>query len=245
MTLRIAILADYSDQFEPHVKTNSAFDHLREQGNDVEHRWIDTDKLPSRAAALLEGFDGLLVGGGSPFRDFGAVLRALRYARENNLPTIGTCAGYTHMTLEYARHALFPDAISTQYEGAGGTPVVDLLECSLRGKTLPIRLIPSSKAARAYGCTRVEELYYCRYGVLREAQLKLSEAGLAITGIDDDTGAGRIVELSNHPFYIGTAFVPQALSTPDRPHPLLQAFVRAAGEGRRARVSRKAASANE
>ncbi len=101
------------------------------------------------------------------------------------------------------------------------------MACSLLGQTMPVHLTPGSLAAAAYAAEKTTERYYCQYGVADRYRDQLSTTGLAVTGRDGE-GEPRIVERSDHPFFVATLFVPQASSSPTAPHPLVRAFVAAA-----------------
>jgi CTP synthase (UTP-ammonia lyase) len=113
-------------------------------------------------------------------------------------------------------------------ETAPGAPtlLISKLSCSLVGKIEKVRIIPGSLVHQAYGDQEVSEQFACNYGLNREYYKKLEESGLRITGVDAD-GNVRIIELPGHRFFIGTLFLPQLLSRPDRPHPLVMAYLRA------------------
>jgi len=106
-------------------------------------------------------------------------------------------------------------------------PVVSRLACSLVGETQAVQIVPGSLAHRAYGKAAVEEQFRCRYGLNRAYRERIVEGGLLITGVGPG-GEARIVELSGHPFYIGTLFLPQLRSGAGAPHPLILAYLRAA-----------------
>ncbi|MGA8108732.1 MAG: hypothetical protein WB974_04815, partial [Acidobacteriaceae bacterium] len=103
------------------------------------------------------------------------------------------------------------------------------LSCSLVGKTMQVHLKPGSRAAAVYGDEQVQERYYCNFGLNPDYRERLEQAGLAVTGVDAD-GEVRIMEIPQHPFCVGTLFVPQARSERGKPHPLVLAFCRAARE---------------
>jgi CTP synthase (UTP-ammonia lyase) len=132
------------------------------------------------------------------------------------------------MILEYARNALgFVDAQHAEHDPYASELFVTQLECSLAGRELVVGLQPESRVARIYGALEAREQYYCNFGVNPEKVAELKQGELCVAGSDAE-GEIRVVELPNHPFYIGTLFVPQLRSTLERPHPLITAFVRAA-----------------
>lgn len=119
------------------------------------------------------------------------------------------------------------DAEHEETAPGASTLLISKLSCSLVGKIEKVRITPGSLAHQAYGDQEASEQFACNYGLNREYLEKLKERGLRITGLDAD-GDVRIVELPGHRFFIGTLFLPQLLSRPDRPHPLIMAYVRAA-----------------
>jgi CTP synthase (UTP-ammonia lyase) len=119
------------------------------------------------------------------------------------------------------------DAEHEETAPGASTLLISKLSCSLVGKTEKVQILPGSLAHQAYGDQEVNEQFGCNYGLNREYLEKLEERGLRITGVDADENA-RIVELSGHRFFMGTLFLPQLLSRPDRPHPLITAYMRVA-----------------
>lgn len=222
----LVILGEFTPAFEPHRQTNEAIAHVV-----AADRLALTAKWVSSAAidpAVLQGSAGLWVAPGSPYRDLGATLDAIRFAREHGLPCLGTCGGFQHMILEYARNVLgFADAQHAEYDPYASRLFVSKLACSLAGREMDLQLDPGSQIARYYGATSVRERYYCNFGVAPDCVPLLRQGPLRIAGRDAE-GEVRVIELPGHPFFVGTLFVPQARSTPDAPHPLVRSFLRAA-----------------
>jgi CTP synthase (UTP-ammonia lyase) len=155
-------------------------------------------------------------------------LQGIRFAREQRWPFIGTCGGFQHVVLEYARNVLgFVDAAHAESDPDASTLFISMLECSLVGKTMHVYLDPSSRVFRMYRRAVVQEQYYCQFGLNPDYQATIHEGGLRVVGVDDDQEA-RIVELPDHPFFVGTLFVPSLTSTPEQPHPLIIAYLEAA-----------------
>jgi len=155
-------------------------------------------------------------------------LEGICWARVNRVPFIGTCAGFQHAVLEFARNVLqIHDAMHAEYDSSASVMLVRPLSCSVAGKILPIRLKAESLAASLYGADRVEESYYCNFGLNPEYHARIEEGGMTISGWDDD-GEARIIELGGHPFFLATLFVPQAQAKPESPHPLITAFCQSA-----------------
>lgn len=226
--LRVAIIGDFDPAFAPHPATNDALDHAAASlGIDVEASWFSTEPLLDDLGEVRAA-DALWCAPGSPYRSLTGALRALRHGREEGVPSFGTCGGCQHVIIEYARNVLgFEDAQHAEYDPYASRLFVSELGCSLAGQTMPVSLEPGSRAAELYAATAAEEEYYCNFGLNPKYQRTLDEGGLRVTGFDDG-GEARVLELPDHPFYLATLFVPQARSLPERPHPLVLGFLRAA-----------------
>ena len=160
--------------------------------------------------------------------DLSRTLDAIRFAREHDMPTLGTCGGYQHMVIEFARNVVgISDAQHAEYDPYAARVIVSRLPCSLAGRELEISLTPGSRTAIAYGTHAITERYYCNFGVHPDYVNQISDAGLTVVGTDAD-GECRVMEIVQHRFFVGTLFVPQARSRPGCPHPLITAFLLAA-----------------
>ena len=223
MSARIGVIGDFQPGFEPHEAIARAVGHSAAAlGVDAEVLWLDT---PSVEAADLSEFDALWCAPGSPFKSLEGTLHGIRFARERNVPFIGTCGGFQHAVIEYARNVLgFADAQHAEYDPYASLLFVSALSCSLVGQTMSVRLEPGSRAAGFYGATETSERYYCNFGLNPEHQDRLHEGGLRVVGSDLD-GEARVLELPDHRFFIATLFVPHTSSSEDEPHPLISAYV--------------------
>ena len=226
--LDVAVIGDFDGSYPPHVATNAAIGHAASAlGLDVAIRWVATDALEADIAPITTA-DALWCAPGSPYRSLAGAIAALRFGRENAVPTLGTCGGCQHMIVEYARHVLgFVDADDANYNPYSSRLFISELTCSLAGQNLPVNLKTGSLAARHYHAQRVTEQYYCNFGVNPQYRKVLEEGGLHISGTDDDDEP-RVFELAGHRFYIATLFVPQHRSTAHMPHPLVMALLSAA-----------------
>jgi CTP synthase (UTP-ammonia lyase) len=235
--LNVAVIGDFDDSYAPHVATNAAISHSAGAlGLEVSVAWLATEPLEVDLGPVATA-DALWCAPGSPYRSLAGALAALRFGRENSVPTLGTCGGCQHIILEYARHVLgFTDAQHAEYDPYSSQLFISSLTCSLAGKTMPVNLEPGSMVAKCYGAGRVIEQYYCNFGLNPTYRQTLEQGGLHVTGIDDDHEP-RVFELPGHPFYIATLFVPQNRSTIDEPHPLVTALL-FAGAGNRQLVER-------
>jgi CTP synthase (UTP-ammonia lyase) len=226
--MRIAIVGDFDAGSATHAATENALLHAADSlGLRIEREWLPTGELVDAPPRVLGSFAGWFVAPGSPYRSLDGALRAIQLAREARKPLLGTCAGFQHVVLEFARNVLGRrDAQHAEYEPEAADLVVDRLACSLVGQRAPVRLQPGSRAASCYGADVVTEDYRCSFGLAAGWEPALERAGLAISG-RDPIGEPRVVELRSHPFHLGTLFVPQLATQPTRPHPLFRAFVRA------------------
>jgi CTP synthase (UTP-ammonia lyase) len=219
---RIAIIGEFSPAFPPHAATNVACEISAAQlGGDFDWTWVSTADVSERT---VEEVSGIWIAPGSPYKSLGNTLAVIRAARERRVPTLGTCGGCQHIILEYAKHVLgFQDAMHAEYDPYASNLFVSQLECSLVGRALPLRFKPGSRIAAIYGAETSVEEYYCNFGVNPDKIDVLASGELRITGSDAE-GEVRVVELPEHPFYLGTLFVPQMRSTAERPHPVVNAF---------------------
>ncbi len=200
--------------------------------------WIEAQSLEvPEYASMLDAYDGILVPGGFGKRGIEGMLNAIRYARESNTPYFGICLGMQTACIEYARNVCgleransgefdpqTPNRIIyklrelTGVEEMGGTMRLGAWECVLE---------PNSLAARAYGATKISERHRHRYEFNREFEKPLTDAGLRLTGASESGTYVEIVEIPQHPFFLGCQFHPEFKSKPLEPHPLFHAFVKA------------------
>ena len=204
----------------------------------VEAEGLETKDKTSRAfESQLEGFDGILVPGGFGKRGIEGMLNAIRYAREKKIPYFGICLGMQTACIEYARNVCgLEDADSSEFNPSTPHRVIyklrelrgiDELGGTMRLGAWTCKLDPNSIAARAYGMTEISERHRHRYEFNREYEAILTGAGLHITGTTPDGTYVEIVEIPDHPYFLGCQFHPEFKSKPLEPHPLFSAFVKA------------------
>ena len=213
--------------------------------------WIPSDlcETPEGAARALSDVDGIVIPGGFGIRGIEGKLGALRFAREQGIPTLGLCLGLQCMVVEYARHVVgLEGASSSEFDPETPFPViatmaeqVDILDHGDLGGTMRLGLYPAqlregSLAAELYGEQRVSERHRHRYEVNNAYRDQLAEAGLVFSGLSPDRNLVEYVELPRavHPFYIATQAHPELRSRPTAPHPLFRGLVGAALERHRA-----------
>jgi CTP synthase (UTP-ammonia lyase) len=191
----------------------------------VEFEWVTTEEVT--AVERISRFDGLWWVPASPYRSLDGALLAIRHARESGTPFLGTCGGFQHAIVEYARNVLgWADAEHAETAPNAPRTVISALECALVEVRDSVRLLPNTRIAGAYGSHQVTEGYRCRYGLNPEFQATLTSGPLRATAVDQ-TGEVRAVELDNHPFFVATLFQPERSALSGNPAPLVVAFVSA------------------
>jgi len=238
---RIALVGDRSPNVRAHARIPVIIDALRRRdGLVLDAYWIPTEDV---AEDDLTGFDAIWVAPGSPYRNPEGAIAAARIAREQAIPFLGTCGGFQHALVEFARDVCGLDAGHPEYlPEAQRSDAADFLiiplACSLVGHEGTVRITPGSLAERVLGTERTIERYHCSFGLNPDYLSTLSEHGLRFTGHDDD-GQVRVAELPGHPFFLATLFQPELAGDGTRPHPIVRALAaaavaRAASRARRA-----------
>lgn len=228
MTTSLAIVADYNSESRAHRATNDAIKHSSAAlGLAVEPQWIGTaDAAQPDVLKQLSKCSGIWIGPGSPYTSIDGALSAIRLARERGIPLLGTCGGFQHIVIEYARHVLgFADAEHEESAPQASQLFISRLACSLAGRTMTITLAFNSTLARICGSGSIQEQYLCNFGANPEYVNTLCSGALKVVGTDVE-GVIRAVELPDHPFFLGTLFLPQLGSTPSHPHSIVSAFVK-------------------
>ncbi len=225
MSIDLVVMAEFDPKYVPHALTNDAVLHSSSAlGVKVNLRWVSSNDISSET---ILSTDGLLVAPGSPYRNLINIVEAIRNARESGIPCLGTCGGFQHMIIEFARNVLkYDDAQHEEYDPYASNLFVSRLECSLVGREMDLQFNADSLVAKAYGSSHAREQYYCNFGVSLDRIELLESRPLKFVG-KDSLGEARVLEIPDHPFFVGTLFIPQANSTVDKPHPLVTAFLEA------------------
>jgi CTP synthase (UTP-ammonia lyase) len=227
---RIGIVGEFQPNFAPHSAIAPSIEHAHGAdgcGLPVAVEWVTTDDAENMTTQELADYAGWWIAPGSPYRSIDGALKVIRHAREHDSPLLGTCGGYQHVVLEYARNVLgFTDAAHAEYDPYASNLFISSLSCSLAGQTMIVAVRENTTAAGLYNQHSVAEKYYCNFGLNLEHLPALTAAGLVVSGTDQD-GEPRILELSDRRFFVATLFVPQTSSTADTPHPLIIGLLRA------------------
>ncbi|WP_253384120.1 CTP synthase C-terminal region-related (seleno)protein [unidentified bacterial endosymbiont] len=225
-TLRIALVGDYNPDVIAHQAIPLALDDAAAVLElTADYDWLATPELTSPED--LVGYDAIWLVPASPYKNTAAAFIAARYARENSTPFLGTCGGFQHALIEYARNVLgWKDAAHAETDKEGRM-VIAPLTCSLVEKTDAIELRKNTFIAKAYGRPEIEEGYHCNYGVSPEFAQVLETGDMRVTGWDN-RGEIRAAELITHPFFVITLFQHERAALDGRPVVLAQAMLRAA-----------------
>lgn len=224
--LRIALVGDYNPDVTAHQAIPLAIDDAAAVLEiPVDYHWLATSDIHSTDD--LAEFDAIWVVPASPYKNSDGAFLAIRHARENSLPFLGTCGGFQHAVIEYARNVMGWDDAAHAETDSEGRMVIAPLSCSLVEKTDTIELRTNTLIARAYGRDEITEGYHCNYGISTEFAAALQDQPLRVTGWDVE-GEIRAVELVTHPFFVATLFQHERNALEGRPAPLVQAFLYAA-----------------
>lgn len=224
--VRLALVGDYKPVAVAHqaipVALQLTASHL---DIDIQSHWLPSETLTD--TSVLQGYDAIWVVPGSPYRNDDGVFMAIRHAREQNVPFLGSCGGFQYAVVEYARNVMgWHDAGHAETD-SGGRLVIAPLSCSLVEKTGTILFQPDTLIARAYGKLRTYEGYHCNFGVNPDFVADLQQHPLVISGHDSE-GDVRSVELPEHRFYAATLFQSERAALRGELSPLIVALIQAA-----------------
>jgi CTP synthase len=255
---RIAVVGKYTDFVDSYKSVQEALIHGGIANNvGVQIDWVSSDRFTSAEAArdVLSGYDGLLVPGGFGVRGVDGMVEAIRAARETGLPFFGICLGMQTAIIEFARNVLgLDDSHSSEFAPECSNPVITLMESqqhvtdmggTMRLGAYACRLAPGSRAAQAYGVAEVSERHRHRYEVANGYRDAFVANGLRLSGLSPDGSLVEIVELVDHPWFLGCQFHPELQSRPTRPHPLFAHFVGAAAHHRRSSADARVSDADQ
>ena len=240
-TVEIALVGKYVALHDAYLSVVEALTHGGiENQQKVKIRWVDSETVTDEnAAQLLAGVDGVLVPGGFGDRGIEGKISAVRFARENKVPFLGICLGMQMAVVEFARHVCgMADAHSSELSQTTTHPVIDLMPdqrgVTDKGGTMRLGAYPcritdhDSFTYRAYGADEIAERHRHRYEFNNDYRQELTQAGLKLAGLSPDERLVEIVELPDHPWFVGVQFHPELKSRPNKAHPLFRDFIAAA-----------------
>src|SRR5881275_2362756 len=248
--VRIAVVRKYTEYADSYKSVLEALIHGG-IANDVgvEVNWISSEAFTTAetATSLIAGYDGLLVPGGFGVRGVEGMVEAIRAARESGLPFFGICLGMQTAIIEFARNVChLEDSHSSEFAPECDNAVISLMESqqhvtdmggTMRLGAYPCRLARGSRAAEVYGVAEVSERHRHRYEVANSYRDLFVQKGLRLSGLSPDGQLVEMIELTDHPWFVGCQFHPELQSRPTRPHPLFAGFIAAAAAAKRRETS--------
>jgi CTP synthase len=240
--VKIGLVGKYVELPDAYKSISESFVHAGAQNEcRVKLEFIHSELItPDNAEGKLGHLDGILVAPGFGDRGIEGKIEAIRYAREHKVPFFGICLGMQCAVIEFGRHKVgFKDAHSTEMNPKTKHPVIDMMpeqkKITSKGGTMRLgaytcEIARDSQAYKAYEKARVTERHRHRFEFNNQYQKEFEAAGMSLTGINPDTKLAEIVEVKDHPFFVGVQFHPEYKSTVLNPHPLFVRFVKKAIE---------------
>ncbi|MGI8976000.1 MAG: CTP synthase [Thermomicrobiales bacterium] len=240
-TVRIALVGKYVELHDAYLSVTESLMHAGLHNNvDVEIDWINSETTsPEEMMKALRHVSGIVVPGGFGPRGIEGKITAVQYARERNIPYLGLCYGLHMAVIEVARNLLgLDDANSTEIDPQTPHPVIDLMPGqrgvemggTMRLGLWPCKLVSETVAGSAYDVHQVSERHRHRFEVNNDYRDQLAETGMIVSGASPDGTLTEIMEIRDHPFFVGVQFHPEFRSRPNRPHPLFREFIGVAAE---------------
>jgi CTP synthase (UTP-ammonia lyase) len=227
MIRKIAILGDFNPIHATHHALNDSARQVSKYLNqEIQFDWISTDTFDCTVVFKNNLYSGLWIAPGSPYKDMENVLKAIRYTRENNIPTFGNCGGFQHMIIEFAKNVCNIEQADHQETNREAEHLlITKLSCSLKGEQEELEII--DKQSFLYKTLGKENLlvsYYCSYGINNQYLDVLKSNGLSFTAQAGEHM--RAFEIKSHVFFVGTLFQPALTSTEENPNPIIVEFVK-------------------
>jgi len=239
--VNIGLVGKYVSLPDAYKSIAESFIHAGSQNDcKVNVKWISSEEIDKESVeSILKGLDAVLVAPGFGERGLEGKIAAIRYIRENKIPFLGICLGMQMAVVEFARNVLGFDASTTELNPKTKYPVIDMMEeqkkITTKGGTMRLgayacKLKKGSKANHIYGDTMIHERHRHRYEFNNKYLDQIEEAGMKAVGINPESGLVEVIELKDHPWFVGVQFHPELKSTVLNPHPLFVKFVAAAME---------------
>jgi CTP synthase len=236
--VNVGLVGKYVSLPDAYKSIAEAFVHAGAQNDcKVNVKWISSEDITKESVkTVLDGLDGILVAPGFGERGLEGKIEAIRYVRETKVPFFGICLGMQCAVVEFSRHVLGLDASSTELNPKTKYPVIDMMEeqkkIKMMGGTMRIGSYPclikeGTLAHRIYGDTEISERHRHRYEFNNQYLEQFESNGVVFSGRNPETGLVEIMEIPNHPFFIGVQYHPELKSTVERPAPLFVSFIEA------------------
>ena len=236
--VRIAVIGKYFDVRDAYKSIYESLTHAAASEDcGIELELIDSESLQDGVSGQLKDVSGVLIPGGFGLRGVEGKIKAARFAREHQIPFLGLCLGMQVATIEFAQNACgIKDANSTEFDKNTTEPVISLLEeqrgvknmgASMRLGTWPTKIAKGTIAEKIYASTEVMERHRHRYEFNMKYRDQMNEKGFVISGTSPDGTLAELIELRDHPYFVGCQYHPEFQSKPNNPHPLFQGFIQA------------------
>jgi CTP synthase len=239
--VKIGMVGKYTNLKDSYISIVESLNHGGYYfGKNIEIKWINSEELVDNESCdrLFSDVDGVLVPGGFGVRGINGKINAVRYVRENKIPYFGICLGMQCAVIEYSRNVLgLNGANSSEFDDKTPYPVIDImpdqknvneLGGSMRLGSYPCKITGGTLAFKAYKEDLVDERHRHRYELNNKYRKELEASGMIVSGTYLEKNLAEIVELRDHPWFVGCQFHPEFKSRPDRPHPLFREFISAA-----------------
>ena len=237
--VKIAVVGKYMDVRDAYKSIYESLTHAAASEDcGIDLKLVDAESLADGVDDQLEDVAGVLIPGGFGVRGAEGKINAARYAREHRIPFLGLCLGMQVATIEFARNVCgIKDANSTEFDKDNPDPVISLLEeqrgvrnkgASMRLGTWPTKIVPGTLAEKIYGDTEVTERHRHRYEFNMKYRDRMNAKGFVISGTSPDGTLAELIELRDHPYFVGCQYHPEFQSKPNKPHPLFKGFIAAA-----------------
>ena len=243
--VKIALVGKYTQLHDAYISVVEALKHggISNQ-TAVDIKWVDSEEVTEdNVASILSDVDGIIVPGGFGDRGIEGMIHSIKFARENNIPFLGLCLGMQLAIIEFARDVIgYNDAHSIEFEPNTTHPMIALLPDqngvediggTLRLGSYPCVLDKDSMAYKLFGSENITERHRHRYEVNNEYRDVLTDYGAVISGTSPDDFLVEMIELENHPWFLGCQFHPEFKSRPNSPHPIFKSFIKAAKDNKK------------
>ncbi|CAI3119733.1 CTP synthase [Acinetobacter oleivorans] len=226
---KICLLGDFSDEVVAHRAINLSFIIAETKYKDkLTHSWVRTKDIDEDISSQFSEYDAIWCVPASPYENMSGVLNVLNYARTNKIPFLGTCGGYQHVLVEYARNVLsLTDADHAEVHPDAVIQIVSPLSCALVETNEVLSIHNGTFLHEIYGVNQVEEQYHCSFG-FNEDYLECFKSDSFKFSVFNNEGNVRAFELSDHPFFVGTSYQPERASFRGELHPIVDRFISAA-----------------